>query len=125
MSATLQQTSIRDRVEDLNQMILNGQILDAFDKYYAQDVVMADNFSGNREGFKACREFEESFVANLKEFRGAEVQHIEVDEESGLAFVKWHFDYVHEEWGHMDYVQVAVQRWKDGKIVHERFLYDS
>ena len=123
MSTVLEATSIEANVEDLNQMILNGEILDAFDKYYAENVVMADNFSGNREGFKACRKFEEDFVDNLTEFRGAEVLETEIDEENGLAFVKWHFDYSHKEWGDMDYVQVAVQRWEDGKIVHERFLY--
>ncbi|MBO6575917.1 MAG: nuclear transport factor 2 family protein [Rhodothermales bacterium] len=123
MSDLLVATSIRESVEELNSMILQGQILEAFDKFYADDVVMADNFTGDRAGFDACRKFEEDFVANLTAFRGAEVQDITVDEDNGLAFVKWHFDYTHKEWGDKNYVQVAVQRWKDGKIVHERFLY--
>lgn len=105
-------------------MILEGKILDAFDKFYAEDVVMADKFTGDRVGFETCRKFEEDFVNNLTEFRGAEVLDKAVDEENGLAFVKWHFDYTHEEWGNRDYKQVAVQRWEDGKIVHERFIYD-
>ena len=125
MSQVLQQTSIESSVNELNDMILQGQILPAFDKFYAPNVVMADNFTGDRVGFDACRAFEESFVSNLQEFRGAKVLNVLVDEDAGLAFVKWHFDYTHAEWGVMDYVQVAVQRWEDGKIIHERFIYES
>lgn len=125
MSATLEATSVAQSVEELNNMILQGQILDAFDRFYAPSVVMADNFNGDRVGFDACREFEVDFVNSLTAFRGAEVRHVQIDEENGLAFVKWHFDYTHKEWGDKNYVQVAVQRWKDGKIVHERFLYGN
>ena len=122
-TATLETATIAQSVEDLNSMILKGQILDAFDKYYDKDVVMADNFNDDRIGFDICRQFEVDFFNNLTEFRGAEVQEVRIDEAAGLAFVKWHFDYSHKEWGVMDYVQVAVQRWENGKIVHERFLY--
>ncbi len=122
-TASLETATIAQSVEDLNSMILQGQILDGFDKYYAENVVMADNFNDDRKGFDACRVFEVDFVNNLTAFRGAEVQEVRIDENAGLAFVKWHFDYSHKEWGDMDYVQVAVQRWENGKIVHERFLY--
>ncbi|MEM1125122.1 MAG: nuclear transport factor 2 family protein [Bacteroidota bacterium] len=116
-------STIREHVDELNNMILQGQILEAFDKFYAPGVVMADMFTGNREGFDHCRQFEVDFVNNLTEFRGAEVKNVEVDEENGLAFVHWAMDYTHKEWGVRDYEQVAVQRWEDGQIVHERFLY--
>ncbi|MFT5143369.1 MAG: hypothetical protein ACI80V_002301 [Rhodothermales bacterium] len=122
---TLELITIADNVSNLNDMIRAGQILDAFDKFYAQNVVMADNFTGDRVGFDAARAFEVSFVENLTEFRGAEVLEVAVDENAGLAFVKWHFDYTHKEWGVMDYVQVSVQKWENGKIVHERFIYGS
>ncbi|MFT4604547.1 MAG: hypothetical protein ACI9W4_001280 [Rhodothermales bacterium] len=122
-TATPETATVAQNVEALNNMILQGQILDGFDKYYAENVVMADNFSDDRVGFDACRVFEVDFVNNLTAFRGAEVQEVRIDENAGLAFVKWHFDYTHKEWGVMDYVQVAVQRWENGKIIHERFLY--
>jgi len=37
--------------------------------------------------------------------------------------VEWHFDYTHKDWGIRNYTQVAVQDWKDGKIVKEKFYY--
>ena len=35
--------NIKEKVEKLNSMILEGQILEAFDQYYADEVVMQDN----------------------------------------------------------------------------------
>lgn len=115
--------TIRERVDDLNNMILQGQILDAFDKYYAEDVVMQDIGSEPRVGKPACRAFEVSFVENLTAFRGAEIKSIAVNEEDGVAMIEWFFDYTHKEWGDQKYDQVAVQYWKDGQIVKETFYH--
>ena len=84
-------TDLRSRVNELNQMILQGEILDAFDKFYAEDIVMEED-GDKRVGWEANREYEEQFVNNLTEFRDAEV-----------------------------FKQAAVQRWEDGKIVNEKF----
>ena len=118
-------SSIKDNVNELNNMILKGEILDAFDKFYAEDVVMQDNDTPQREGKPACRAFEEAFVNNLTAFRGAEVKNVMVSEEAGVATVEWGFDYTHKEWGDKNYTQVAVQRWRDGKIISEQFLYEG
>lgn len=117
--------TLKDHVNDLNQMILEGKIIDAFEKYYAEDVVMQDNETPQREGKEACRQFEHDFVNKLTEFRGAEVKNVLVAEDAGVAAVEWHFDYTHADWGERKYDQVAVQRWKDGKIVSEKFVYNG
>ena len=116
-------STIKQNVEKLNSMILEGKILEAFDQFYADEVVMQDNFTEKRKGKKACRQFEEAFVNNLTEFRGAEVKDVLISEEAGTAAIEWHFDYSHKEWGDRNYTQVAVQKWDNGKIVSEQFLY--
>ena len=118
-------STLKEKVEDLNQMILEGKILDAFDKYYAPDVVMQDNDTPVRKGFESCRKFEESFVNNLTAFRGAKVNNVLISEDAGVAAIDWWMDYSHKEWGDRNYHQVAVQRWKDGKIVSEKFVYNN
>ncbi len=57
-------STIKENVEALNQMILSGDILGAFEKFYADDVVMQDNEMPARQGKAECRTFEESFVNN-------------------------------------------------------------
>ena len=113
--------SIRAKVEELNGMILQGQVLDAFEKFYADDIEMVEMDGSVRSGKDANRAFEEAFVNGLVEFRGAEVKNLAVDEDAGVAFVEWFMDYTHKEWGDRTYNQVSVQQWKDGQIAVEKF----
>ena len=115
--------SLKDLVEDLNSMILKGQVMEAFEIYYHNDVVMQENEQTPTIGKAANREREEQFLANLVEFRKAEAKAIAVGD--NVTMVEWLFDYTHKEWAKKTYHQVAVQRWKDGKIMHERFYYGS
>ena len=115
--------SLKTLVEDLNSMILKGQILEAFEKYYAEDIVMQENEQLPTVGKDVNREREKQFLANLVEFRGAEVKAVAVGD--NVTMVEWFYDYTHKEWGKIFHHQVAVQRWKDGKIVHERFYYGN
>jgi ketosteroid isomerase-like protein len=117
--------SIKENVEELNQMILEGNILEAFEKFYAEDIVMQDNETPAREGKSTCRKFEEEFVNNLTAFRGAKVRNVFISEDAGVAAIEWDFDYTHKDWGDRNYTQVSVQRWKDGKIVSEKFMYNG
>lgn len=118
-------STIRENVDELNQMILQGKIMDAFEKFYADDVVMQDNETPVRVGKDVCRGFEETFVNGITDFRGAEVRNVMVSEDAGVSAVEMWMDYTHKEWGDKNVVQVAVQKWRDGKIVSEKFFYNS
>lgn len=106
---------------DLNSMILKGEILAAFDKYYSDDVVMQENNDAPRIGKAASQKYEEDFVASVEEIHGGKV--INVAYADNLSMVEWMFDMTFKEHGRVEMHQVAVQTWKDGKIVHERFYY--
>ncbi|HVG12124.1 MAG TPA: nuclear transport factor 2 family protein [Flavisolibacter sp.] len=114
---------LKENVAQLNSMILEGKILDAFDTFYAPTVTMQDNDLPIREGFETNRAFEEAFVGGLTEFRGAKVLNTIISDD--IVATEWWFDYTHKDWGTRNYTQVAVQRWKDGKIVEEKFYYNN
>lgn len=116
--------SIRKNLDELNDMILQGNILDAFEKFYAEDVVMEDVGQGERHGKDANREYEEQFVSSLTDFRGAEIKSIAVNEETNTSMVEWWMDFTHKEWGDTILSQVAVQKWRNGKIVNEKFYHN-
>ena len=86
---------------------------------------MQDNELPARVGKDASREFETDFVNSLTAFRGAAVKNVMISEDAGVAAVEWHFDYTHKDWGDRNYTQVSVQRWKDGQIVSEKFMYNG
>jgi hypothetical protein len=115
--------NLKELVEGLNSMILKGQIMEAFDKYYHDEIIMQENEQTPTIGKAENRKREEQFLVNLVEFRKAEVKAIAIG--NNVTMVEWFFDYTHKEWGKKTYHQVAVQRWKDDKIIHERFYYGN
>ena len=114
---------LRTQVDQLNQLILEGKILDAFDKFYDDEVVMQENNDPARDGKVLNRQYEEAFVNGLTEFHGAKVVNTLISD--NLAVTEWWFDYTHKDYGRRNYRQLAVQRWKNGKIVEEKFYYNN
>tara|TARA_Y100000782_G_C10184180_1_gene265520 strand:+ start:2650 stop:3018 length:369 start_codon:yes stop_codon:yes gene_type:complete len=115
--------TLTDLVSELNNMIITGQVLDAFEKFYAEEVTMQENEEAPTVGKAACRTHEEAFVNGITAFRKAEVKNVLVSD--NITVVEWDFDFSHKDWGDRNYTQVAVQRWNDaGQIVNEKFYYN-
>ncbi len=107
--------------QQLNQMILQGKILEAFDRFYAEDVVMEED-DKRREGKEANREYEEQFVDALQEFHAADIKARAVDQENQTTFSEWFNHMTLEGVGEVKQHQVAVRTWNDeGQITHEKF----
>ena len=114
-------TTLLEKITDLNDLVLQGKALEAFDTYYHEDVIMQENENAPTVGKKANRKREEDFFSSITEFRGAKPLRVTVGE--GVTMVQWHYDYTHKDWGLRNYIQVSVQEWKNGKIVKEQFFY--
>jgi len=107
--------------QQLNDMILQGKILEAFEKFYAEDVVMEEG-DQRREGKDANREYEKQFVGALQEFRSAEIHSRAIDEENRVTLSEWENDFTLEGVGDVVQKQVAVRTWnEDGQITNEKF----
>ena len=114
---------IQSLINDLNNKILQGKALDAFEEYYADNIVMQENNDPPTIGKDANRKREQEFLANIKEFHGAEVKHVAVGD--NVSMVEWFWDYTHSEMGRVKSDQVAIQTWQDGKIINEKFYYSK
>lgn len=115
--------TLKEKINELNQLVLNGKALEAFEKFYHNDVVMQENENSPTIGKDANREREIAFFNAITEFRGAEVKGIALG--NNLSTVIWHYDYTHKEWGVRKYTQVSVQQWKEGQIIKEQFFYGN
>ena len=113
--------TLLEKIHDLNELILQGKVLEAFEKYYHEDVVMQENEEPTRVGKAANRQREEAFLSSLVEFRKA--QPLKVTVGKNVSMVEWHYDFTHKEWGVRNYTQVSVQQWQDGQIIKEKFYY--
>ena len=107
----------------LNDAILGGDILGAFETYYAEDVVMQENAGEPHRGKDVNRKREEEFVASVKEFHGAEVKASATSGE--VSFSEWVMDVTFQDGNRTQLQQVTVRRWRGGQVVHERFYYDT
>jgi len=107
--------------EEIKALVLQGKAMEAFEKFYGDDVVMQENETPATVGKAANRDRELDFFSKLTEFRGADVKAVAYGED--VIISEWFLDYTHSEWGKVTHDQVSVQRWKDGKVVHERFYY--
>ena len=116
-------TQIETALTDLNKLVIEGKLMDAFEKYYHDDVSMQENNAAPTISKSVNRERELAFLDSITEFRGAEVKGMAVGD--NISYVTWHYDYTHKEWGLRNYTQISVQHWKDGKIINEQFIYSN
>jgi ketosteroid isomerase-like protein len=113
--------SIKAQVQSVIDGILKGKILETFDAYYADDVVMSENRTEERVGKAVNREYEIKFLDSIQEFHGAQVGRVVVDGDH--AAVEWSFDITFKDGNRVSMQQVTVQTWKDGKIIREDFYH--
>lgn len=112
--------SLALNVRKLNELIQQKRLIDGIESFYADEVAMVEAGGSPMIGKEANRAREEAFQNGLKSWR-ASLLSSAVDETSGTALNQWEIDYEHEQWGAGLLRQVAVQRWRDGRIVHEAF----
>lgn len=112
---------LKKREDRLNQMILEGRALEAFDEFYAEDVVMQEGSEEPFRGKDVNREREEEFFSGVTELRDFSLEERAVGD--GVTMSTWHMDLTHEEWGDVKSDQVAVREWnEDGQVTRERFF---
>lgn len=117
--------NLKQRVNDLVSYIQGGKILEAMTEFYSADIAMQENNNPPTHGLPANIEREKQFLAQVKEWKRTQINAIGVDDERGRTLVQYEFDFVNTAGQPVHYDQVAVQTWRNGKIVHERFYYDT
>ena len=116
-------TNLQQRLNDLFGYIRQGKIVEAMSEFYDKDTLMQDNANPPTLGQAANVEREKQFLSGVKEWKGFNVTASAVGDnvtfyECSLDFIATSGQLVHME-------QVVVAKWKNSKIVHERFYYDT
>ena len=114
--------SYLDKINDVYNHIAQGTAMDAFEKYYAEDVTMILEDGSKVEGKDANRERENEFFSSVESFNGMEVRGVTSNEEEGITSVECMMDVTFKGAdGPMEIEQVAVQYWDGDHISQERF----
>jgi hypothetical protein len=115
--------TFKEKAQDIYRMMGEGKLLDAFDKYYAENVVMQEVGEAVREGKAINRAYEERFLASVEGFHGMGIDAIASDEENGVVFIENWMDATLAGVGRITLRQVCVQRWEGDHIVKELFYH--
>lgn len=115
--------NLQQRLNDLINHVRQGKIIEAMNEFYDKDTVMQDNANPPTMGLAANIEREKEFVSGVKEWKGFNITASGVGDNTTFYESTMDFIATNGQPFHME--QVSVAKWKNGKIVHERFYYDT
>ena len=115
--------NLQQRLNDLFGYIRQGKIIEAMNEFYDKDTVMQDNANPPTKGLAANIEREKQFMSGVKEWKGFNVTASAVGD--NVTFYECSLDFIATSGQPVHMEQVVVAKWKNGKIVHERFYYDT
>jgi hypothetical protein len=114
--------SVKEKITDVYNHVANGTAMDAFEKYYADNVVMILEDGTEVESKDANRNRENEFFGSVESFNGMGIVAITSNEDEEATAVESWMDVTFKGADESTKIhQVATQQWKDGKIVRERF----
>ncbi len=112
------------KAQDFQQMQGQGQTMEAFEKYYAEDCRVIEMPTGEiREGKAAQRTAINEWFAMVKEFHGGGVTSITSNEEDGITCCESWFDITFQDGNRRKMQEVGVQKWRGDQIIEEKFYY--
>jgi hypothetical protein len=114
-------SNIAELEKKLNDAILSGKAMEAFEELYDDSVVMQENSEPEYRGKDFNRKREQEFFQSVEAWHGGAVLASAVH--GDVSFSEWTMDVSLKGVGRIKLDQVAVRRWKNGKIVHERFYH--
>lgn len=112
-----------ERICDLNDLILQGKTLEAFETYYHENVVIQENETILIKGKSANRKHKKAFASSVTGFCLAKPLKVTIGE--GISMVEWYFEYTHKDFGKRKYSQVSIHEWKDELIISEKIYFNS
>jgi ketosteroid isomerase-like protein len=111
------------RLNDLFGYVRQGQIVEAVQEFYDKDAAMQENANPPTVGQAANIDREKQFLSGVKEWKGFTVTASAVGND--VTFYECTMDFIATNGQAVHMEQVSVAKWKNGKIIHERFYYDT
>jgi hypothetical protein len=112
----------KQSVDELIQYVHSGRILEALDRFYADDVAMQENMAAPVVGKAANLERERAFFDGVTVHENR-AKSVVVDGDH--AVINWLLEFTGADGKRYRLDQVAFQTWKNERIAHERFIYDT
>jgi hypothetical protein len=114
-------SNIAELSKKLDDAILNGKAMELFEELYDDNIVMQENTETEFRGKDFNRNRELEFFKTVEAWHGGRV--LATATHGDVSFSEWEMEVSLKGVGRIMMSQVSVRRWKNGKIVHERFYH--
>jgi ketosteroid isomerase-like protein len=114
--------SVAELERELNQALQDQKVLEAFDRFYADEVVMQENSGQPCRGKAANRQRTLDWADTVSELHAARLIGSAVS--GDRAYSEWEYDATYKNGTRYRINQVAVRVWRDGHVASERFYWD-
>lgn len=115
--------NLENRLKDLHRYIREGRIIEAMNEFYDRTVTMQDNANPPTVGLEMNIERETKFLETVKDWN--EIQFKASGVGKDVTFYETVLDWIALDGTLVHREQMVVAHWKNGKIVQERFYYDT
>jgi hypothetical protein len=115
---------LKNNVEKLNALIKEGKIMDAFEKYYSEDVVIQVNGNAPINGKEQNRKREMIFLQEIEKLNSADINSVTFGgKDDNVSMTEWAITIENKEGEKKIIYRVNVQHWKDDKIINEKLYF--
>lgn len=114
-----------EKIQKLYSMMAQGQMMEAFEELYHEDVEVVEANGEIRKGKATQREAIHGWKSSIQEQHGGGVGKFTSNEAEGVTMVESWFDITFKDGKRRKLEEVGVQHWKDGQIIKEQFYYDT
>ena len=112
----------RERLQAFIKIVEAGEFVRAIEDFYADDASMRDNLGTPRKTRAALVAHERAMLSRGAAIKTRPVERVLVD--GDLVVINWVFDITERGGKRFVMDELAIQRWRDDKIVAEQFYYD-
>ena len=112
----------RERLRAFIKTVEAGEFVRAIQDFYADEASMRENLKTPRKTRAALVAHEQAMLERGAAIKTRPVERVVVDGE--LVVINWVFDITERNGKRYVLDELAIQRWRDDKIVEEQFYYD-
>ncbi len=121
MTAPTGPSSVEALEKALNELLLRGKALEAFERFYADEIEIQDNDSPPVVGKQANRAREQAFFNAIEQLHRVELLGWAVN--GDRSYSEWIYEFTLRGGERLRMCEVSARRWRDGQVVHERYYY--
>ena len=117
-------TNLKTNVDELNKLIKEGKIAEAFNKYYGEEVIIQVNGNIPVKGKEQNRNRETIFLQEIEKLNSSNIKSVTfggVDD--NVSMTEWAINIDNKSGKNKTVYRVNVQHWRDDKIINERLYF--